>query len=98
MSRDGLLVTRFRARSFEGTPHSEPGVRDVGTCGNPPPLAVHHYLGRVTVNHCPVCIWRVGDVEKFPQEDQVSGQSSTRAVAVRVVEELPTWLHFEEVA
>lgn len=91
--RDNFLQAPVSEHDFAGSPYPQPGVRVRGTGGNPPWLVVDHYIDRMIVNRWPVRLWRVTDIEAAPPESQVS-EWYTRAISVRIVEELPAWLLF----
>jgi hypothetical protein len=87
------LQTPVSERDFAGAPYPQPGVRVRGTGGNPPWLVVDHYIDRMVVNRWPVRLWRAADIEAAPPGSQVSDWY-TRAISVRIAEELPAWLLF----
>jgi hypothetical protein len=91
--RDNFLQTPVSERDFAGAPYPQPGVRVRGTGGNPPWLVVVHYIDRMGVSRWPVRLWRVTDIEAAPPGSQVSDRY-TRAISVRIVEQLPAWLLF----
>jgi hypothetical protein len=91
--RDNFLQTPVSERDFAGAPYPQPGVRVRGTGSNPPWLVVVHYIDRMGVSRWPVRLWRVTDIEAAPPGSQVSDWY-TRAISVRIVEELPAWLLF----
>jgi hypothetical protein len=91
--RGNFLQTPVSERDFAGAPYPQPGVRVRGTGGNPPWLVVVHYIDRMGVSRWPVRLWRVTDIEAAPPGSRVSDWY-TRAISVRIVEELPAWLLF----